>query len=656
MTESAPASQGEATIRAASVALALVILLAGQIALYSVAGSAGWALPLSAGAALGLIWGLFGRMPPRLIEAAVRLRLSPRAILIALSATLGLLAALTTAQFEQLDRRDYAPVFILWGGSILAYLAAFAPPRAIDWRVWWRAHRREVAAIAALTAVAAALRFFQLGAVPRVINGDEGLIGQFAVTATQGQLVNPFALFENIGGLYMQLINLCLRLFGQTPFALRLLPAIGGTLAVPAVYLLARHLFGRRVGFIAAALLAVSHAHLHFSRTVAVSYIHATWLVPLELYFFIAGLQRRSAWRLAVSAAIIAVHFSVYLSAQIVVPLLLIYLVIAAAIARPIDPTRPSRRAFWRDELSSAGIWGAGLVVMALPQISYALRHPDQFLSRLNSGGTFQSGWLADEVARTGLADWQVLLDRIAHAFLSLTHYPAQDFYGASIPLLTTLVGALFMLGLMLALWRTRDHRYLLLNGYFWGFTVAIAVFSIPPSADSYRMLAALPAALIMAAVALAALTRWLEAMIPQRRLIPLVTAGAVLLTVSYVNVSAYYLDFAARCRYGAQNTRFASYLGHYLNGLGRGTDAYLLSTDYLRYGTHLSVDFLSGGVPVQNVTGPAAELVTPADAAVIAPAERADELRDWARAHPGGELHAEYDCNQLMLLAYHLP
>lgn len=646
----------DTTARAMIIASALVALLAAQIGLYSIPESAGWGAPLNLGAAVLLTWGLLGRPPRWLTMMVVRARLSPRAVLIGLAVCLAIGAAVTAAIYELIDRKDYAPVFILWFGCMAAYLAAFARPGPLDWRGWWRTYRRDVAVVAALTAFGALLRLAQLGQIPRVINGDEGVIGQFATLAHLGPLANPYSLFENIGGLYMQVIGLSLQIFGQTPFALRLAPALGGIGAIPALYLLSRYLFGRRVAFMAAVLLTVSHVHIHFSRTVAVTYIHSTWLMPLEMYFFISGLEKCSAWRMAAAAAIVAVHFSVYLGAQIIMPLFLIYLIIAAIVARPIDPARSDRRAFWRSALRPVSASAFGLIVMILPQLSYNVRHPDQFFLRLNSGGTFQSGWLISEAARTGLTEWQLLLDRVAHVFLSLTYYPSLDFYGVSVPVLTTLVGALFTIGLIVALWRTRQHRYLLLNGYFWGLVVAVGVFSIPPSADTYRILIALPAALILAAIGLNELLLWLEATLPQRQAVIPIVAGGALLVAGWTNLSVYYLDFAQQCRYGAVNTRFASYLGTYLGTLKPDTSAHLLNTDYLRYGTHMSVDFLSRGIKVTNVPGPASELQPAPNMAIIATPERADELRQWARVNPGGILHAEHDCGRLILLAYYLP
>jgi hypothetical protein len=288
----------------------------------------------------------------------------------------------------------------------------------------------------------------------------------------------------------------------------------------------------------------------------------------------------------------------------------------------------------------------------------YSWRHPAEFLARLNADGTWQSGWLSRTIAETGQSVPQILAGRVAHVFLSLIYYPAIDFYGVPIPPLSLVAASLFLLGLGLALWRTRDHRYLLLNAYLWAVIVAVGLFSIPPSADSYRVLMALPPALVMAGLGLDTLLT--IAAPPTTRTGRWAWAGLaafVLAGLLAMNVWTYTVDFSGRCRYGGDpQTRFASYLGQYLGQLERDTDVTLLSDDVFRYGTHSSVDFLSNNFPVTNVAGPAATLSLKAHSVIIAPSTRANELKLWAGQHPGGTLHYEYDCSTLMMLIYRIP
>jgi 4-amino-4-deoxy-L-arabinose transferase-like glycosyltransferase len=630
--------------------LALMAAFIGQLVMYVAPTGLLLGLALSASALLLFVWISVQPPPIWLVTVVKRFSLSYRVLLIGVAVGLALTATAGDIFFEQLRRNSYVSVITLWLGSIGAYIAAFAYGRKLPGQVraWLRQYRTELIGIGAVTLLAAALRLYQLGDIPRVINGDEGLIGQAALQTHQHPLANPFSLFENIGALYLQGIQLSIRLFGQTPFSLRLLPAISGTLSIPALYLLGRRLFGVRVGLFAAFLLATSHTHLHFSRTVAVSYIHGTLLTPLELYFFLSGIENRSALRLALGGLILGLHFSIYLGAQITIAFLLIYLLIAAWLCRPLI----------QNALRQTPVFWGGIALAALPIFVYGWRHPDQWLARLNADGTFQSGWLTNTMAETGQSAPQVLMGRVVHAFLSLNHYPALDFYGAPAPVLGLTTGVLFVLGLGCALWRTRNHRYLLLNGYFWSTTIAIGVFSIPPSADSYRMLLALPAAMLLAAVGLEQVLIVLTPdNVATRRTASVAASVILVLAAVLFDVRIYFSDFAAQCRYGNDlQTRFASYLGNYLRTVDREADIYLLNDDTLLYGTHGSVDFLSRGRLVTNVPEPAETLSSTSNMVVIAIPKRGDELKAWAQAHTGGQFHREYDCGNLMLTAYRIP
>jgi predicted membrane-bound mannosyltransferase len=287
--------------------------------------------------------------------------------------------------------------------------------------------------------LAAGLRFYQLGGISRVIDGDEGRIGQAALQTNQNPLANPFAPFENFGGIYVQAIGLALSVFGHTPFAFRWLPALAGTVAIPSVYLLGRRILGAGAGLVACILLAIRHAHIHFSRIVSVAYIPETALIPLELYFLLSGLQDRRPWCLAVGGLILGVHFGIYVSAQVIVAMLAIYLILAAVLAKPL--LQRAGRIIW--------VFWLGVYIAGLPEVVYAWRHPSEFTARLTADGTLQSGWLTAEMPRTGQSAPEILLGRVAHAFLALNHLPAVDFCGARIPLLDNLTSTLFVVGLV---------------------------------------------------------------------------------------------------------------------------------------------------------------------------------------------------------------
>ena len=139
---------------------------------------------------------------------------------------------------------------------------------------------------------------------------------------------------------------------------------------------------------------------------------------------------------------------------------------------------------FFRSWFRAAGrrilaFWG-GFAILLIPEAAYILQQPNEFFARLGANGTFQTGWLSQTMASTGQSAIQILAGRVAHAFLSLIYYPALDFYGSPTPPLTLISATLFLIGLGVSLWRTRSLNFFILNGYFWGFTLAVGIFAIP--------------------------------------------------------------------------------------------------------------------------------------------------------------------------------
>jgi hypothetical protein len=130
-------------------------------------------------------------------------------------------------------------------------------------------------------------------------------------------------------------------------------------------------------------------------------------------------------------------HFSVYLTAQVVSALVLVYMLIAFLFYR----------AWFKPRLRQAAVFWGGFLITVLPEAVYILKTPNEFLNRISADGTFQSGWLASNVQITGHSAVQILVERIVHAFLSLIYYPAFDFYGSPPPKLSMVSATLFLAG-----------------------------------------------------------------------------------------------------------------------------------------------------------------------------------------------------------------
>ncbi|MBL8098249.1 MAG: glycosyltransferase family 39 protein [Anaerolineales bacterium] len=545
-------------------------------------------------------------------------------------------------------RLNFIPLVTIWllGGACYVYAFANFSLDFVKVKEWFKTHRNEVLTVLFVIIVAAIPRFYLLGQLPRVLDGDEGSVGNFARATVNGVLMNPFALWENFGALYLQLINISMRIFGYNAFGLRLLPAIGGVLAVPAVYLFARWVGGKRIALIAAVMIAISHSHLHFSRISSVAYIQDAWLIPLELYFLISGLEKRQSWRTALSGVLLAIHYSVYLTSQIITGLVLIYMLILFIFYR----------SWFTQRLSQAFAFWGGFLLSILPSALFAYYNPNEFMNRLGSSGTFQTGYVENVMSTTGQSAFEVLVGRVVHAFLSLFYYPALDFYGSPSPMMSMISGVMLIAGLGIILWQIRNPAYLLLNGYIWGSAVAIGVFATPPSADSYRMLMALPAAVIIAAIGIDKILEIIGLSWANARQAYTFTVTALLTSLLFFNLWTYYAEFAGQCRFAADLAgRFATYLGVQLQEIDNENRVYMLSDDYYFHGSHPSTLFLSLR-PVINFSDPADTLDAVSGETIIAPPSRIEELEAWARAHPGGQLHYEYDCTTTILLSYQVP
>jgi len=166
-----------------------------------------------------------------------------------------------------------------------------------------------------------------------------------------------------------------------------------------------------------------------------------------------------------------------------------------------------------------------------------------------------------------------------------------------------------------------------------------------------------LPLAMILAALGIDTLFHLFDLSWQKSRVRYLSVSGILLVLLFLTNMQIYFGDFAGRCQFGGdQVSRFASYLGNYVRTFDRSTNINLLSDDLYFYGSHPSVDFLSGSHPITNIYEPVDGQSFPSNDLIIAPPSRIAELKGWMDAHPGGKAQYLYDCTNTILLGYQLP
>jgi len=127
--------------------------------------------------------------------------------------------------------------------------------------------------------VAAILRAFRLDTFPPGLYADVAANGIDALGVPQHgiQVIYPRGAGNGIEGMISWLDAISVALLGPKPIALYLTTVVIGLVTLPVHYLLATSLFGRRIGLISVALLAVSFWAVHYSRLG-----YRTALVPLR--------------------------------------------------------------------------------------------------------------------------------------------------------------------------------------------------------------------------------------------------------------------------------------------------------------------------------------------------------------------------------------
>jgi hypothetical protein len=559
-----------------------------------------------------------------------------------LASGLGLIAAIRFGIALSINGVFLGISLSLWCAGWILLLFALRPQKWTPLRAWFNTYKTELIIVGVMTLIGAGLRFYALGELPRAINGDEGLIGTWAqdIGRAGGALVMPFAAIDGVGTIYLWFMQQIIDVFGPVPLSIRLMPAIAGVLAIPAVYLFAREVTNPRVALIASALLTVSHVHVHFSRQVAVSYIYTTLSVPLSLYFLLTAMERRSAFRMVLSVLMIGIHINFYIDGW--VWLVLIPLVLIAWFI--ID------RSIFRGNLATLLVGVIAAIIIIAPMALWGFFYPNEFASRMSLDGTFASGWLEREVASTGKSPLTILLGLGGFALATFYRDPFIDFYGIGVPTFDVISRVFWGIGLILVLIRTWNVRMVMLNGWFWGGVVALAVITIPPSTYHYRLLVVFPVACIFVGIAIDWVIENIEQIVTLKpvlnRYLEYGVIALFILAVTPININTYYGDFLDSCKFVGRNTRQADMYGTYLYSVPKDAKIYVLPTEIFRYGTHRSVDYLSNRKAIQNIEAPLAEvdpstLIDPSTASelvVVTTTEREGELKQFENWFPNGE------------------
>lgn len=516
---------------------------------------------------------------------------------------------------------------------------------------WLGAHRLEILGITLIASAAFLLRFWNMELLPYSFVNDEGQMGLTGACLLDGSCKNLFT----IGWAAQPMLSfvptsLSLLLLGRTASAVRLASVIIGTLAVVAVYLFTRVVFGRKEAWVAMALLTVLPVHVHFSR-LGVTNIIDSLSTTAVLGLLFLGMKRGSTLGFLAAGILGGLCMYTYPGTRLA-PILGLSALGFVVWRVP---------GFLKAQAHNILIFGMAMLVTAAPIAGYFSVHTNLFFARMNTEGIFQNHAF-EGALQAGNSALGILTNQFMRSSLVfiVTNAPS-NFYNSPNPYITPLAAIFFMLGLAFVLSHIKQERYFILFIWFWAAIILGSTLTGgPPS--SQRMLMSTPALVIITAIGVCKLME----NIPQRgRITPWLQIAGLLIFVAWVgykDVRFYFYDYQVG-HYYEDPTNELTYESAVdiapLHDTGR---FYLLAEPGVPYLSFPSFEYFSPDVDkayLDTVTPQSlAEVSKDKDALFIALPSRLGDLQKLAALLPGGkwrEVPRRYQPANMLYYSYEI-
>lgn len=379
-----------------------------------------------------------------------------------------------------------------------------------------------------LLLIAFAVRIYDLEQLPPFVASEEADHGISARRIMAGEVPNPFTmgapLLPNAAFLPYAL---SMALYGDTLWGFRMAQVAAGMASVAVAFVFGRDLLGTRVALGTALVLALLPVHVHFSR-LGVTMLHGVLLVQLATLVLWRASQHPQPRGYAFAGMVTAGALYTYQSSRlalVLVPAAIAYLGMA-------------RRLATQAVLRNAGLWVAGLLLGALPMLTFYVEQPGLFLVNTEDISVLTPrNWdgLLAEAAGSPMGALAMQIRRIVIGLAS--GRDACHLYGGPGGLLGPLTFTFAVFGAGYAAIRLRQPRYGLLLLWL-GIGLALAGVLTTRQPYSCRLIVVLPPLTLLAAVGALRLAAWLPR--------PLAWAPATLLGagLAYQLVFGYFIDY----------------------------------------------------------------------------------------------------------------
>ncbi len=537
---------------------------------------------------------------------------------------------------------NYTALFLLWTLAVLGFCATFVSSfAAIRRRL--TLSKRTWLALGGLLLTALLLRVTALGRIPANLGGDEGTQARLGLQLLKGPLGNPFATgWYSVPNLSFLLYGATMRIAGATATGARLLSALVGTLTVLTTWGLGRALGGRRVGWIAAVVVAVSAYHVHFSRLASNQIFDP--LIATAVFWALAPVVRgqrakMTRWRWGMAGLVSGFGWYLYFGARwvtVMVALIVLWRTLVAP-------------RFLQRHRRGLALFFAGWLVVTLPLLFWYLTHPADLTARYNAVSIFASGWLEREVQITGKSAVTLLLQQGWKAVTAFHLTPDPTFwYRPERPLLDPMLGALMLVGMIAAVLRWRwPSRGLTLLWFGSTLIMAWVVTENPPS--SQRGVLLIPAVALLCAWGSEAL---FDLWSPRRQWVRVGVLGLLAVAV-ILNVGFYFVVYTPRRIYGNPTAEVATEIARYIHSHPHPGEVYFFGRPHL-YWDFGTLAFLLRDQPGQDVPPEQIPEGVTRPARFVFVFDRTATLDDVRQRYPGGEVTTlEADDDRLLAVIY---
>jgi 4-amino-4-deoxy-L-arabinose transferase-like glycosyltransferase len=412
-------------------------------------------------------------------------------------------------------------------------------------------------------------RFYQLDALPPGLHPDEAANGQDVFRIFSGDIRALYATNGPRESLFFFFQAAFIKALGNTVLAIRLAPALMGTLAIIAVYYWGKDWFGQRVGLLAAFFLAVNPWVVIISRdgfrasmtplmVATVAYLGGRAIKTRQMNYFIGT---------GIFLGLGAYTYTAYQLMLAAVVGLLLYVALF-------------RRQWLKKQKNNMIAAVVAFLIVLSPLIIFSVMNPEagaraggtSFLNKsLNKGQPLQT--LLDSTQKT-LMQYNFVGDENARHNVS------------GEPYLNTFVGIMFILGVLVALYSLRHARYfaILFIAAAMMLPAALTAEGLP---HGLRSIGSAPAVMILAAIGLSYfIGRW-YAIFPINSLARNIGLALILLLLSATLVQGYFSYFRAWAgspatyeAYADDMVAIANHFNGKLSGVGQ-TEVFMVVDGY---------------------------------------------------------------------------